>query len=128
MKTLLGQDRGNSGIVSITAADVVTSPSAGKPAMKSFEELEIPANFRAVAEKELSADEKIVWIGRPSRNRQVHPQQKGVVYVGFGLIAVAVCIAGSALAMGAIFPLVFASRVDARPDEDPDREIRLRHP
>src|SRR5262245_34801623 len=61
-------------VVRVGAADVL--PPADLPQVTSytFDELEIPAPFRAAVEKELSRDEKLLWVGRPSRNPEVHPQ------------------------------------------------------
>jgi hypothetical protein len=86
------------------------APGLATPALQSFEELEIPAPFRAAVENELTADEQIVWLGRPSRNRLVHPPRTAFAVGGIALIGLGVLmLAWAILSHGAgPFPFVFA--------------------
>src|SRR5262245_2312532 len=79
--------------------------------LQTFEELAIPAAVRTVVENELTDDEKILWLGRPSRNPEVHPRKTGLLVLGLGFLAIAVVVAASSFfAAGGVsaFPLVFA--------------------
>lgn len=104
-----GQAEQNSNVVRVGAADVVTSPSLATPALQTFEELEIPASFRQAVESALSADEKILWLGRPSRNPAVQNQYAMLPWVGAGMIAVAVLLAVA----------MFISSLGAKPSQGP---------
>jgi hypothetical protein len=103
-------------VVRITAADVLRPENLQAPTAQTFDELEIPAPLRAAAEKALTADEEMLWVGRPSRNRQVHPPCPIPKSVGIGLIALAgvivVAVLGSAFASKAggfpVFGFFFA--------------------
>jgi len=79
--------------------------------LQSFEELAIPAAVRSVVEKELTDGEKILWLGRPSRNPDVHPRKTAFLAGGLGMIALAVGVAATSFFTSggaAAFPLVFA--------------------
>jgi hypothetical protein len=76
-------------VVRITAADVLPPASLQPPTAQTFDDLEIPAPFRTTVEKQLTANEKMLWIGRPSRNRQVHPRHPIPPSVGIGMIVLA---------------------------------------
>src|SRR5262245_17520137 len=82
----------SSNVVCVTAADVLPSPNLRPPTAQTFEELEIPTPFREAVEKELTRDEKLLWVGRPSRNRQVHPRNPLLLIIGGGLLALAATI------------------------------------
>jgi hypothetical protein len=103
-------------VVRITAADVLPPENLHAPTAQTFDELEIPAPFRAAVEKELTANEKMLWVGRPSRNRQVHPPCPIPMAVGIGIIALAgiivLAVLGSAVVASkfsglSVFGLVF---------------------
>src|SRR5439155_21421378 len=94
-------------------------PASNLPApnAQTFEELEIPASYRAAVEKELTSGEEMLWVGRPSRNREVHPRNAILPIAGGALIGLAVVIALVTLVlsigkpsqgMGNVFPFVFA--------------------
>ena len=54
-----------------TAAPESPAPTGGEPSPsrpRTFEELGIPDQFRKAVEDELTRDEKIVWLGRPSKH------------------------------------------------------------
>src|SRR5262249_32252477 len=101
----------------ITAADVLPPQNLQKPTAQTFDELEIPAPLRAAAEKALTNNEQMLWVGRPSRNRQVHPPCPIRPAVGIGLIALAgiivLAVLGSAVlapkAGVSVFGLIFAA-------------------
>ena len=108
----------NNDVVRVTAADVLPPANLPSPTAQTFDELEIPADFRAAVEKALTADEKMLWIGRPSRNRQVHPSNSLPSWVGIGLIVLAgvifVAVLGSAVVATQrtslhVFGCIFAS-------------------
>jgi hypothetical protein len=77
--------------------------------MQSFEELAIPATFRTAAEKELTDGEKMLWVGRPSRNPQVHPRNPALTVIGIVLIVLGLAVAVISMGVGGqlIFPFVF---------------------
>src|SRR5262245_31174100 len=87
-------------VVRVSIADVLPPPGLPPPTEGTFDELEIPAPLRAAVEKELTRDEQLLWVGRPSRNPEVHPKNKVLPVVGGGLIALALVIVAGALATG----------------------------
>jgi hypothetical protein len=89
-------------VVRITADDVLPPVNLRPPTAQTFDELEIPASFRATVEKQLSANEKMLWVGRPSRNRQVHPRNPMPPSVGIGMIVLAGVILVAALSSAVI--------------------------
>jgi hypothetical protein len=104
----------NGAVVRVTAADVVPSANLRTPTAQTFEELGIPPSFREAVEKELTRDEKMVWLGRPSRNRQVHPRNTILSIIGLGLIALGLGVAFISLgAGGGLFPCVFGGALAA---------------
>jgi hypothetical protein len=106
----LGQGQRQAGVVRVTAADVISSPSSRTLSLQSFEELGIPDSFRAAVESELTAGEKIVWLGRPSRNPQVHPRNPALSMMGIGLMGLGLAVAVLSTVVGGLhfFPLLFA--------------------
>ena len=68
------------------------SAESEQPRLQTFEELSIADNFRQAVEAELTKGEKIIWIGRPSKNPAVYPDTKfvlaaiGAVLVGFAVL------------------------------------------
>jgi hypothetical protein len=103
------QDEQNGDVVRVTAADVLTSLQLHPPTAQTFEELGIPAAFREAVEKELTRDEKMVWVGRPSQNPEVQSRPRFLLWAGSGLLVLAgvlfVAILGAG---GPIFFLLFA--------------------
>jgi hypothetical protein len=97
-------------VVRVSIADVLPPPGLQPPTESTFDELEIPAPLRAAVEKELTRDEQLLWVGRPSRNPEVHPKNKVLPVVGGGLIALALVIVVGALATGGrgFIPFAFA--------------------
>lgn len=81
-----------SNVVRVTIADVLPPSNLRPPTAQTFEELEIPASYRQAVEKELTRDEKLLWVGRPSLNPQVHPRNPMLLMIGGGLLALAVLI------------------------------------
>jgi hypothetical protein len=109
MNTLLGQDERKSGVRRVTAADVIPAANLKTPPLQSFEEPGIAPSFRAAVEKELTEGEKMLWLGRPSRNPQVHPRNPVLLIGGVGLIGLGVVVAAVAIfARVGPFPFVFA--------------------
>src|SRR5689334_5447003 len=64
----LAQTGRKPGVFRVSAADVIKRAEPALPRLQTFEELEIPDHFRKAVEEELTKDEKLVWLGRPSRN------------------------------------------------------------
>jgi hypothetical protein len=97
-------------VVRVGAADVLPPPGLQPPTERTFDELEIPAPLRAALEKELTRDEQLLWVGRPSRNPEVHPKNKMLPVIGGGLIALALVIVVGTLAAGGkgFVPFAFA--------------------
>jgi hypothetical protein len=96
-------------VVRVTAADLVPNPNFRPATTQAFEEQEIPANYRSAVEAELAGDEKILCVGRPSRNPAVHPRNPMLTWIGGGLLALAAGIFVVSLAMaGGAFAYVFA--------------------
>jgi hypothetical protein len=97
------------GLNSGFAADAVAPSNQRPAAAATFEGQEIPAAFREAVEKELTGDEKLLWVGRPSRNAQVRPPEPMLKVVGIGLLALAaVTVLFSLVAGGGVFGVVFA--------------------
>jgi hypothetical protein len=96
-----GQGGEKGEVVRVSPADVLPSAGLRPPTAQTFEELEIPANFRQAVERELTGDETLLWVGRPSRNPQVHPQNPLLPVIGGGLIALAVVIIVTMLVLSA---------------------------
>jgi hypothetical protein len=61
--------------------------------VQSFEELEIPQALRSAVEGELTQGEQVLWLGRPSRNREVQPPKRVLTYIGIGMLAFALVLA-----------------------------------
>src|SRR5262245_1302967 len=101
---LPGQGEQKGDVVRVTAADVLPPANLRPPTAQTFEDLEIPASFRAAVERELSGDEKMLWVGRPSRNRLVHPRNTMLPLIGGGLITLAVVIIVALLVLSAARP------------------------
>ncbi|HEX3315255.1 MAG TPA: hypothetical protein VHR72_10215 [Gemmataceae bacterium] len=108
-------------VLRIAAADVLPPVELDPPSPELFDELEIPVPFRACVQKELTAGEKMLWVGRPSRDRRVHPPCAIPPFIGFGIIVLAglllLGVVGTAAAahrmtfghgFGCVFALVLA--------------------
>jgi hypothetical protein len=85
----------------VSAADVIKPAPVALPPLRSFEELGILDSFRKAVEDELSKDEKLVWLGRPSKNPAVYPPKTVLVIIGAGLLV------GAVLAVLGGLPLIF---------------------
>jgi hypothetical protein len=95
------------GAFRVSAADVVKPGDGPLPRLQTYEELEIADVFRKAVEEELSKDEKLVWLGRPSRNPDVHPDPtKIMTFIGIGVLVVAVLLA-TVLKAPIFFAVVF---------------------
>jgi hypothetical protein len=105
-----GQGERTSDVVRVTAADVLTPPEFRPPTAQTLEELGIPASYRQAVEKELTRDEQMLWVGRPSRNPEVHPRNPMLQWIGIGMLvfAVALVLLNLLLAGGEVFGFVFA--------------------
>jgi len=90
-------------VLRVSAADVVAGPAAAdatmSPGKQSFQELGIPSALQTAVTGELTVDEKVVWLGRPSANPALYPRNPAVA-----VIAAVVCLA---LAAG-IWLFIFA--------------------
>jgi hypothetical protein len=82
----------NAVVFQVSAADVIQAAPAPLPRLQTFEELGIPAPFQKAVEDELSRDEKLVWLGRPSQNPAVYPPKTILVVVGAVLLGLAVLL------------------------------------
>src|SRR5437763_293374 len=69
---LPGQGEQNKAVYRVSAAEA-SPPGLQPPTARTWAQLEIPSAFRDAVEQELKADEEVLWLGRPSRNREVHP-------------------------------------------------------
>ena len=87
-------------VARVTGADIIFPPSLHALTLQSFEELGIPSSFRAAVENEITSDEKILWLGRPSRNPQVHPRTPALAVIGIVLMVLSVAVV--------VLPTVFA--------------------
>jgi hypothetical protein len=96
-------------MVRVTAADVLPPLDLRPPTAQTFEELGIPASYRQAVEKELTGDEKMLWVGRPSRNPEVHPRQPMLKWAGIGMLAFAgvLVVINLLVGGGAVFGFVF---------------------
>lgn len=113
---LPGGGEPESDVVRVTAADVLPPPHLQPPTAQTFEKLEIPAAFRLAVENELTAGEKMLWLGRPSRNAEVHPQNLTLPFVGVGLLVLAFGIAVASLLSpggGTMIGFLFAGALGA---------------
>src|SRR5258708_25756737 len=79
-------------VVRVTAADVLPSAKLQPPTAQTFEELEIPASFREAVENELTGDEKMLWVGRPSRHPEVQSRPRILLWIGPGFLVLAAVI------------------------------------
>ncbi len=98
---LPGQGEPNSAVVRVPPVDAVAPSNLRPPTAQTFAELEIPDSFRLAVEKELTGDEKMLWLGRPSRNPQVHPRNPMLPVMGGGLILLSVILVGFMLVSSA---------------------------
>jgi hypothetical protein len=76
------------------------------PRLQTFEELELPAAFRKAVEEELTRDEKLVWLGRPSQKPTAPPPKAIFLVVGAILLGLAVVLPLAVKGMPFIFPVV----------------------
>ena len=76
-------------VLRISAADVLPPVALDPPTPELFDELEIPVPFRACVQQELTAGEKMLWVGRPSRDRRVHPPCPIPPIIGLGMMVFA---------------------------------------
>jgi hypothetical protein len=88
----------------VSAANVIKSPEPALPRLQTFEELGITDHFRKAVEEELTKDEKLVWLGRPSRNPAVHPDKRVLAVIGLVVLGVAVALGLFVKGMPLIFP------------------------
>jgi hypothetical protein len=100
-----GQSNQNPGPAGSDGAAVSDKPNAGCPAPKSFEELGIPDQLRLELEKELTTNERLLWLGRPSPNLAVQIPKQVFLYASIGLMVVGLAI----VAIGGLHvsPIVF---------------------
>lgn len=93
---------------SLTPADrkaALFQASASLPRLQTFEELGLPAAFQKAVEEELSRDEKLVWLGRPSRNGTVPPPKTALMVIGGVLLSLAVLLPLVIKGLSFIFPV-----------------------
>jgi hypothetical protein len=87
-----GQGERSNSVVRVTAADVLSPANLQPPTAQTFDELQIPASFRAAVEQQLTSGEKMLWLGRPSRNPQVHTRSPILAWIGGALLILAIVI------------------------------------
>src|SRR5438046_1019567 len=83
---LPGRGEHNKAVYRVTAADDTSPASLQPPTARTWAQLEVPSAFRDAVEQELKADEEVLWLGRPSRNREVHPSNAWLPIAGGGMI------------------------------------------
>ena len=88
----------------VSAADVVKPAEPALPRLQTFEELGISDRFRQAVEQELTRDEKLVWLGRPSPNPAVRPPKTVLTVAGAVALGLAVVLLVTGLPF--IFPVV----------------------
>ncbi|HZP17399.1 MAG TPA: hypothetical protein VFB00_05510, partial [Terriglobales bacterium] len=88
------------------AAGSTATPEPAPLRLQTFDELGIPDHLRKAVEHELTQDEKLVWLGRPSQNRAVYPDRTVHVWMGVGLLGVAVVLGVMVKGLPFIFPAV----------------------
>jgi hypothetical protein len=88
----------------VSAADVV---KPALPRLQTYEELGFHDRHRKAVEEELTKDEKLLWLGRPSLNREVYPPKDNVVVLGVVLFVLAGAFLALPLFVKSI-PFVFA--------------------
>jgi hypothetical protein len=98
------------GVFRVSAADVI---KPALPRLQTFEELGIQNEFRKAVEEELTKDEKMLWLGRPSLNPAVYPPRTNLVIIGVIALALAVAflafpifVKGAPIAFAIIFSIV----------------------
>jgi hypothetical protein len=102
------------------------APAASeRPPLQSFEERGIPDQFRSVVEKELTAGEEMLWLGRPAANLRPQLPKQAFLYISLGFFGLGLLIAviggfhmGALLFGGAfgIFGLVLLVPYYAKPN------------
>ncbi|OAI47970.1 hypothetical protein AYO44_08245 [Planctomycetaceae bacterium SCGC AG-212-F19] len=92
-------------VLRVSAADVVKPAAAPLPRLQTFDELDISEPLRKAVEGELAKDEKIVWLGRPSRNPAVHPPKTIMAVIGCVMLGLAVLLPLVFRGMPFIFPV-----------------------
>src|SRR5437899_2835868 len=60
--------------------------------LQTFEELGLSAPFQKDVEEELTRDEKLVWLGRPSQNQATQPPKTVLMVVGGILLGLAILL------------------------------------
>ena len=76
----------------VGASNVLEPAQPALPRLQTFEELGIADHFRKAVEAELTKDENVVWLGRPSRNPALYPNYAtmmtaiGCVLLGVALV------------------------------------------
>jgi hypothetical protein len=74
--------------------DFLKPETSEQPGTQSFEQQGIPEMFSKAVAEELTKDEKIVWLGQPSRNQAIYPDNKKMLLViGSVLVGLAVVLA-----------------------------------
>jgi hypothetical protein len=94
-------------VFQVSPADVIAPKEAPLPKLKTYEELGIDEKFRKAVEEELAREEKVVWLGRPSRNREVYPDSNKILaIIGGVLVCLAIALPLLIKGMPFIFPIV----------------------
>jgi hypothetical protein len=91
-------------VFQVSAADVVP-PAPASLRLQTFEELGLPAEFRKAVEDELSRDEKLIWLGRPSQNPAAQPPRTAFMVVGGVLLGLAVLLPLLVHGISLVFPV-----------------------
>jgi hypothetical protein len=89
----------------------VSAGQVSKPAQPkqsgppTFEGVGLPDYFRKAVEEELTQDEKLVWLGQPSQNPEVHPPKTVFTVIGIVILCVAVALPLLVRGMPIFFPV-----------------------
>jgi hypothetical protein len=92
----------------VTSADVVAPVEAPLPKLQTYEELGITDVFQKAVQDELTKDEKILWLGRPTKEAAVRPPLKALMVIGIGLLVFAAALPVLFHGMPFIFPIALA--------------------
>src|SRR5437867_696661 len=80
---------GKPGVFRVSAADVIRPAEIALPRLQTFDELGLPDPFRQAVQEELTKDEKLLWLGRPSRNPVVYPPKTVLAVIGVVVLGLA---------------------------------------
>jgi len=86
------REREEPAVLPVSDADVAPPAPPALPRLKTFEELGLHPAYRKAVEEELSRDEKVVWVGRPSQGATPPPPKAIFLTIGGVLLGLAVLL------------------------------------